>query len=589
MAPAANRSRLWLNTEHYIDQLLEGLSSLPPADALRLAFELVWRLETALVPVFNDWITKLRPIIEAINPDPIRIDMPAAILRPDDIASSTLEWTTLRCMWVELSFAMAKEARNDQDSDRFVLWMTRLGEVAKLQKDWYARWVQEQCLHALGRLDYAAVRSHLASWPTDTISAFWGKKAAILAEIGHVPAANAAAEATLSAIRGRQQTAAGDIGLLSQEGWTMTLLRQLTLGARFGELRDDPAADRRDQLGAYRCNPWPEIQIQGGDVMRRRDPKQHRTTRRQFDPGRWTTSILFSRDEWDSVGAAFAFLRMLERGALPIRCGQTLIFPEPVTAAADTIWSAAAAPLLALSTRLRVGSSQDMDRTFDRSAIARLSDEQITFLLELTTTAIRQALQRMHSGEEGNPLQNASLITVCTEMLSRLAVCLSDDRIEELLQLAITLYRDPLPRGIGFQRSLNNLFHRIISALPQERIGMRAHDLAELPIPGVGGFEVQDSEGWTEPFASPGWPWHKIPVEGERQTWGPTIAWLTSVAATGAAGPRGRALIRLDRLYRLGVLTDSEIQRFGEALWARLHTIRHHVPIVGICRAAASV
>jgi hypothetical protein len=464
---------------------------------------------------------------------------------------------------------MAKDARDDQDSGRFTLWMTRLQEVAKLQKDWHARWAQEQCLYALGRLDYAAVRSHLASWPTDTLSAFWGtKKAAILAEIGRVPAATATAEAALSAIRGRQQTVPGDIGLLSQEGWTMLLLRQLTLDPRFREPRDNPAEDRRDHLGAYRCNPWPDIQIRAGDVMRRRDPKRRRTTRRQFDPGRWTTYILFSRDEWDSVHAAFVFLRMLEYGGLPIRCGQTLIFPEPVTAAVDAIWSAAAAPLLALSTLLRVGTSQDIERTFDRSAIARLSDDQITFLLELTTTAIRQAIQRMHAGEEGSPLQNSSLITVSTEMLSRLAVCLSDDRLEELLQLAITLYRDPLLRGIRFQRSLSNLFRRIISALPQDRIGMKAHDLAELPIPGVGGFEVQDPEGWTEPFA--GWPWHKIPVGGERQTWARTIDWLTSVAATAAAGPRGHALIRLHRLYRLDILTGPQIQGFGEALWARL-------------------
>ena len=97
---------------------------------------------------------------------------------------------------------------------------------------------------------------------------------------------------------------------------------------------------------------------------------------------------------------------------------------------------------------------------------------------------------------------------------------------------------------------------------------MKAHDLAELPIPGVGGFEVQDPEGWTEPFA--GWPWHKIPVGGERQTWARTIDWLTSVAATAAAGPRGHALIRLHRLYRLDILTGPQIQGFGEALWARL-------------------
>ena len=56
VVPAANGGRLWLNTEDYIDQVLEGLPTLPPAEALHLAFELVWRLETALIPLFINWM-----------------------------------------------------------------------------------------------------------------------------------------------------------------------------------------------------------------------------------------------------------------------------------------------------------------------------------------------------------------------------------------------------------------------------------------------------------------------------------------------------------------------------------------------------
>ena len=117
--------------------------------------------------------------------------------------------------------------------------------------------------------------------------------------------------------------------------------------------------------------------------------------------------------------------------------------------------------------------------------------------------------------------------------------------LEELLQLAITLCRGSATEGnCRSARSLSNLFRRIISGVAPKidcdegaRLGRvadsRCRRILKSETPRVGPGHVLVGRGMR--FLS---------EESDKRGHGPSD-WLTSVAATAAAGPRGRALIRL--------------------------------------------
>lgn len=110
----------------------------------------------------------------------------------------------------------------------------------------------------------------LKKWPNSMNIPFWEvKRASILAELGELDDALRIASNALYEIRMRIKPYEVDYEVLSQEGWTIVLLRVIKQALSFKketEAADEDFRNRLDTLSNYKCNPYNEIDLQANSV-----------------------------------------------------------------------------------------------------------------------------------------------------------------------------------------------------------------------------------------------------------------------------------------------------------------------------------
>lgn len=578
LLPHNNRHSLWRQTDHWINVILESLPQLSPPENLYLLYELNWRLERTLTPIDTHWLPTFEAVIISFNPFPRSVQSAEAQFTPESTDHTQFDWRRIGEQWVELVFALARKAREDQNGQAFSRWINLLRDVVKTNPHWQAHWYYEQALNYLFRFDREGVQRVLDEWPAQDLSFWEGKRAALLAELGETAEALRIAEAVLNDIRSRFQPYAIDYSLLSQEGWIMLLLFTLSLEGRF-RVRDREQTDlmrgqfrfRWDELKSYGCDPWEEVNALRAEVRTlESETRPDSETIREFDPGRvtirhhWATESLFIRRR-----PAFAFLRLFEEVAIQMRG----MASKHGFAAARLI--APFSPLWALSAMVRSGDEESLSKWFDRVRVAKLSNEDVARLNTLLSAALSQAVG--HLSENLQEVERMSSfyahhLVIIADLLSRLSFRLPTTDLDALLRMAVELYRAPLfRRQPYFYKSLAPLFERAIYAMPDADLLRRLDLLLSLPIPSEQGFEVSSNDRVPEPMEAVEFTDEfRISDDFDRSSWVASIERLTVILRHGAPPARKRAALRLVILADIGGLTHDEFAQFREALWSQL-------------------
>jgi len=581
VAPMANREGLWRYTERRIKPVLHSIEKLPPPENLFLLYELNWRLETALIPLFMDWVEKITPIIETFNPYPELVEVEDAVIRPDNDKYKQLDWKSIEKCWVELVFALAREAREDQDESRFHFWMDRLEKVVKQHTEWHARWFYEECLFHLFRFDQEKIRKVIYCWPETSDLPFWEvKRASILAELGELKEAEKIAEEALSEIRSSLPHYSIDYSLLSQEGWAMLLLGAIK-DNKLGEKENfvKQYRGRLEQLRTYRCNPFPEINRLGLVLNGQRPSHKPETeTKKEFDPDRITvTHYIRSGWKFSKTLPAFAFLRMFEEGAVPMKCGVVSMFSIAVVNSAK--WIESFAPLWSLSSIIRAGEGEKLKELFDRIRIATLTQDEVDHLNHIFINSLTLAIRDLAGNPQQINLAGTSFsqrqVTLISEMLSRLCFRLSTEQLIQLFDLTLDMYKQPIfHQHYILHGCVDNLFKRILYTMPQSEILHRIPELLSLPILNERGFNVSMPRMWGEPFNHIKWLEDtKLDSGYDRSAWSAPIANLVGIVNKEGVHheARKRAAARLEKLYEIDGLTIEESEAFGKALWSKVN------------------
>ena len=579
VSPYDNRERVWNYTKRWLGITLTRGGNLEAPEDLLLMFELNWRLERCMMPLFLDWVAKMAEVVGRYQPFGGPAVSSAALIAPGISQYSHLSWGDLTPAWVDLVFALAREAREDQDSARFEKWMALVEPSKSLGSDWAAKWHHEKCLFALMRLDRGAAIAALEDWQQGSQEPFWDARcAAIFAETGNLAEAERLAESALAKVRSRLEPFTRSYAALSQEGWIMFLLDAIRQAADFPRTQQRKRAffSRWEELKAVGGNPWQEFELLKLAVSNEPPRDQPPLTRRRdFDPGRETQTRHMSYEPaaWESL-PAFALVRLYEDGAVPLKCGALSMFEEAASNAAD--WIAPYAPLWALTTKIRAGNDKGIETTFTRSQIAALTPQQVETFYKL----IKPPLEAASAGRWAT-WQEASLdlsyrsIKPSVELLSRLYFRLKQANREEVFALACRMYRQPLFRhDISLQDLLKKLFGRMIFAMTEDELLSHFGELLALPVPGEE-FEVFEPQRWVEPTAFI--PAHDRERGESDVTWHRPTAAVEKLLASvrgGVPEERSRAVIRLSIADSLRLLSDGERARFGDGLWARVDSVK---------------
>jgi len=371
----------------------------------------------------------------------------------------------LKKAWIELCFTLAKHARVNGNKKTFDEWMDKLEKIVNFNYQWKARWFYEKCLFYLSHFDEQNLRKTLKEWQSPSQIDFWEvKRASILAELGEFQEALQIAQEALLNIRRQISSYEKDYMVLSQEGWTMFLIKFLDFQLNgFTQDQKKEIAEfggRWDQLEGDRCNPYLEMDFLTSSINYPL-PKQKKQIekKRGFFPNTYTETINYSSENyWEKYISAFNFLQILEQSAIPMRCGMVKTYGSEVANACKSI--AHINPFLSISSWLRTSEIKEFSEWLDRLRVKTLSQENIDYLYEVFYQSLHQTIE---SHSYTKPLVNTfseRIILTVPVLLSHLAFHLNSKQIEQLLNLSINIYNLPIFRqNINHYSSVSELFN----------------------------------------------------------------------------------------------------------------------------------
>ncbi|WP_301663112.1 SIR2 family NAD-dependent protein deacylase [Methanoculleus frigidifontis] len=579
VTPGENRAVIWNYTHYWINPVANSVRALHFPDNLYLLFELIWRLEKSLVPLFSNVADVLRELLVSINPYPQIIHLDSAEYRPDDENARDFNWKQIGESWVYLAFAMARQTREFFDESEHRQWMDRLEKVGDLKKEWKIRYCYEDSLYNLFKFDHDQVFKILETWPEDyDIPHFAVKRAAILAELGELTEAERTLRATLTRIRSHLQSNIEDYALLSQEGWTMNLLSMVDYSNSWtsGDTLREEYHNRWDRLGHYRCNPQPEIERLTAGVS---TPPQQSTPqierKKDFDPGRVTNTLHFASDQdVERSLPAFSFLRMYEEAGMPMKCGLISVYSDEIANASDRI--EALAPLWSLNTIIRSRKTDRVKKRFNRAFIAAISQEQVdtyhSLLLDSFQKSVQYLIENPSINHRRTPSFQYQQVQTLSELLSRLCIRFSPSELSQLLDLTIRMYKNPVfYRDPSVYDGIKQLFQRILHSMTKDQTLSLLPRLLSLPVANEDDYHPAVVSHWVEPFhyinlgksASVTKNFDQGVVKSQ-------IERLTRIVRVGNDEARSRALLRLVSLVDIGALDEVEEREFADALWERI-------------------
>lgn len=185
--PHGNRENLWAYTDAWVNYLLDTEKS-PPGLDIQYAFELIWRLERCLLPVFNNIAEFCEKLLIKYWPFQNRNPPANCQIHPGENKFQNLPWNDLRQAWLAIAVAMLRFYREEGYLDKWkeseIRLKTLSDHLSAEQKEFLN---YEGFLFSIFTLDLPSAKQQLENWRPNEAQPYWvAKRAAGLAEIGQL-------------------------------------------------------------------------------------------------------------------------------------------------------------------------------------------------------------------------------------------------------------------------------------------------------------------------------------------------------------------------------------------------------------------
>ena len=582
LVPADNiRSELRQKTNLQFAKLM-NFSKEWPATAKALLFrEVLWRVETSMLPLDSSLIKPFESVVHDLFPAVSGAAHFETLDKLNTVTDVSIEEVTEA--WLEIAFALLRDAREDFDSKRWEEFKEIIDPVVNNHAQFTDRYQYEQALWLMWNIERDQAKKLLDTWLPSIHSpraAMW--KAGLLAELDELGEARLLLQSVLREIRvSLHKTPGQNIGLLSSEGWCTFLLLavesadlwgSVVQGSRSPEefarlpiLREE-FLERWQELKAWDCDPWPIMEY--FDRVLLADPvfpKKEKQIIHGFDPGRQHVEYsLFSGPETRWL-PAFSYLRLLEQVGVPLRfSGDTLKNASKWLAPFVKFWSPT---LLIRAGRVKEFSKHEL-----------LTRTRIAYMEEGLAKRLNQwalnALGRENSNISGSiPFQSpqTSLMEVLIEFLSRLTIKLETEGLDESFALALLLHRQPqFISHIRLNKSCAPWFRRLFEVASDRQLLTWLPELLRFPLSRGGTQPLNPNITWPDPIVE--FPAGR--ANRAKKTFPELLSaisdatdWLLARVKDESNDVRQRALKRLARISEL--MTEAQQLRLGSLLWEK--------------------
>jgi len=283
--PYGNRQRLWVYTQFWVNYLPDTEKS-PPGLDIQYAFELIWRLERCLLPVFDNIAKFCENLLEKYCPFQ-NIEPPAnCLIHPGEEKYRGLPWSELRQAWLAIALAMLRFYREERLLDK---WEEAEKRVKRLPDHLTAE--QREFLHyesflfSLFTLDLPKAKQKLESWRPNEAHPYWmAKRTAALAEIGPLKKMDDQIRQSLVETRKKNNGSANlaKCSSVSNEAYQIFLLQYIR-DASYWEVRGSETGEEMEQIREYFHDNWKpnkktsESEHQANNIIKRNQQEKFRT------------------------------------------------------------------------------------------------------------------------------------------------------------------------------------------------------------------------------------------------------------------------------------------------------------------------
>ncbi len=570
VAPAEKRSELWTETQAWLKPYMKATQTLAAPDRCVCYRELLWRLETAMVPLPDVLLDPLQQTMDELGAhlaagERIQASLDVNLFGP-------ISPTEIIDAWYTTAFALLRDARETYHTERWETIVATIDMVAQRFPEQVELLQYERALWAAWNLQRRQAKSILVQWqpsPRFPQAMMW--KAGLLAEVDEREAARSLLRLALLEIRRALRTQGQNSELLSLEGWCMYLLfavgtsldpskyRQLIF--EFGE--------RWQELKAWECSPWPVLEYfkMALAASRPKPPKVEQIVR-GFDPGQVTVTIAFRNDALDPYLPGFAYLRLYEQVGIPMRLTLLNMTGDALGQACELI--APVSDLWPPAFLVRAGNRRDLTKGefLTRTQVAMMDEALVQRLSAWYMLALEQELAGRLSMD---PAQEA-LLDVLPEVLSRLALRMDADSLRRSFALALT-YHHATP--IRAHRTLHDVtaswFRRLFVAAEESMLLEWLPLLILAPLYDESMTSILTPEQtWPDPMAHfPGRIGQQATASAPERAAAVHAAtdWLLKRTASESGEGRRRAIRRLMQVFHTHLMTERQVRSFGRLLW----------------------
>lgn len=226
--PHSNRENLWACTRSWIG-FLPDIEQSPIGLDIKYTFELIWRLERCLLPIFNDLANYCEQLLERYWPFKINKLHTTGHYRLGEESSTGLSLIDVRQAWLFIALAMLRFYREEGEFEKWKRTEEQLnGLIAELSAEQRELFNYEGFLFSIFTLDVLSAKQRLAEWSPSEAQPYWmAKRAAALAEIGVFNELDSQIQLSLvnSRKNSRSKTGSPTYQAVSNEAYQMLLLR----------------------------------------------------------------------------------------------------------------------------------------------------------------------------------------------------------------------------------------------------------------------------------------------------------------------------------------------------------------------------
>lgn len=555
--PQEQRDKLWINTERQSsdESVFEQLQLFEELDYI---YELNWRLEKCLFPIWNNIVPNFQQILNRYNFFPSEIQERREI-NIDTCTLNDIDWGYYKKLWIQLSLSLLRFYREEYFEKEWTITYDTIISIKKhLSSEQLAHFYYEQVLNAMFKMQYPEAKKLLDEWPQSNMPLFWSaKRAMLMTEFGQLKEAANLLESILTEIRKKLNLSPidNDYFWVSQEAYVMFQLKMVQQNIRWGlwnnqekeETNKEDFDERWNDLLQYKCDPWNEKKYFDLMLSQPYIPQKDVTVKSEFEIGRSTRTFTLGGSSKDFI-TAYTFLRYLEELAIPLSLSAVNIDNKTINGVIERIKHASPKWGIAILNRYR--SDKVVEVAFDRRQLTNLSISEVD-------NYIKEYLNRfetLFSERESNPIAKAYTDKV-PAVLSRLCTKCSDEIRIEIFKLYQTIYKQliSLPQ-------LDKLFKNLIDSSNKNTLKQASELLMDTPILDANSAMAQTT--FKEPFDF----LKASKIEGKLKVEPKQLNGIY-LKASENSNVRINAIKRLMFLYEVKQLTKNQEKRLFNIIW----------------------